>query len=243
MDFLINNIGWFFCIAIVSVLALIGYKADSKEKQSNANPKYIPKKEDVNEKYNEEQTPKKDEFYYNPTNENNEETKIENDMKNIVQEENRTIENNDNKINDEMADLYEPLKPMQGSQENEQQEEQIDQSSNNEEKTIVENQTKEIDQPIDQQTNVINNVQPEEPQQIVPDINNLENLNISLEELENKNYNALLNKINGIKEEQPANENNIQPEEQIEHQEESQQEINQNIEAQQQENTESEQVF
>ena len=65
MDFLINNMGWFFCIAIVAVLAFIGYKADSKEKkQNNTNNKYISNDEPTNEETPIENN-KEENFYYN----------------------------------------------------------------------------------------------------------------------------------------------------------------------------------
>lgn len=173
MDFLINNIGWFFCIAIVSILALIGYKADTKEKkQNNTNNKYIPKEqtyEDIPEETKEEQN-KEDAFYYN------------------AQDEIKPIENNESQIDEEMAALYEPLHPMQSQNKTEETIEKQEENPINDlyYSELPKEFAQETQQPIEQ----------EEPVQIVPDINNLENLNISLQDLENKNYNQLLSKMN-----------------------------------------------
>lgn len=176
MSFLINNMGWFFCIAIVGILALIGYKADSKEKQSNDSPKYIPNKENTNEKIKEETT---DDFYYNPIQENKNDNNFEYNLDNSKQKENKTIDNNNNKIEEGMADLYEPLEPIQNTQKIEQEQKTI-QETNNE---IISDY-------------VTNDIKTEEPEQITANVNNIENLNISLEDLENKNYKNLLSKIN-----------------------------------------------
>ncbi len=173
MDFLINNIGWFFCIAIVSILALIGYKADTKEKkQNNTNNKYIPKEqtyEDIPEETKEEQN-KEDAFYYN------------------AQDEIKPIENNESQIDEEMAALYEPLHPMQSQNKTEETIKKQEENPINDlyYSELPKEFAQETQQPIEQ----------EEPVQIVPDINNLENLNISLQDLENKNYNQLLSKMN-----------------------------------------------
>lgn len=183
MDFLINNIGWFFCIAIVSILALIGYKADKKEKQqNNTSNKYIPKEEPTKEIKEEIQEQKvEDNFYYNP------------------QEEIKPIENNEpqmstqNEMDEEMAALYEPLPPIQNQNKPEENPNENSKDQSLENLYYVE-PPKEQEMP-----NQINEQQEQtvqEPTQIVPDINNLENLNISLQDLENKNYNQLLNKIN-----------------------------------------------
>lgn len=198
MDFLINNIGWFFCIAIVSILALIGYKADKKEKQqNNTSNKYIPKEEPTYEETPiepKEEKKEEDNFYYNP------------------QEEIKSIENNEpqmstkNEMDEEMAALYEPLPPMQDQNKPEENPNENSKDQSLENLYYVE-PPKEQEMPNQineqQEQTVQQNIQPEpqaetvqEPTQIVPDINNLENLNISLQDLENKNYNQLLNKIN-----------------------------------------------
>lgn len=201
MNFLINNIGWFFGIAIVSILALIGYKADNKEKQqSNTNPKYIPKDEKINElkqEINNKEKLQNDDFYYNPTESTNEQPK-------------------ENIENDEMADLYEPLNPIQNESTNKNIEKTEEKSN-----VQVEQYQKEEIKP------TLNDTQQEQSQQIVPDFNNIENLNISLQDLENKKYNDLLNKIN----------DNITPEpkEIVQNNEEPQQETIQNNEIPQQE--------
>lgn len=198
MDFLINNIGWFFCIAIVSILALIGYKADKKEKQqNNTSNKYIPKEESSYEKTpteTKDESKEEDNFYYNP------------------QEEIKPIENNEpqmstkNEMDEEMAALYEPLPPMQDQNKLEENPKENSKDQSLEDlyyfDPIKEQDQEQIPNQIEEPT-IEQNIQldpqtetTQEPTQIVPDINNLENLNISLQDLENKNYNQLLNKMN-----------------------------------------------
>lgn len=205
MDFLINNIGWFFCIVIVSILALIGYKADKKEKQQdNTNDKYIPKEEPTYEETPiepKEENKEEDNFYYNQ------------------QEEIKPMENNEpqtstqNEIDEEMAALYEPLPPMQDQ--NKKEESSKDQSledlyyfdpvKEQERQEIQEQIPNQIEEPAIEQ-NIKLETSSQEPTQIVPNINNLENLNLSLQDLENKKYNQLLNKMNQLEPTQELNQ-------------------------------------
>lgn len=216
MNFLINNIGWFFCITIISVLALIGYKVDKKEKQqNNIEKKQIPENNDKSE----EKIEQKNDLFDDP----------------IFEKPEEKQQNNDNDIENNMADLYEPLEPIQNENNvmntleipqfgNEQENNTIEdlyqplqpiQEENMQQQEIINNntqsqeQTENINQ-LDQQQeiapsnneeipeieNIDNDLKTKEPtqneqiisnQQIVPDINNSENLNISLQDLEDKN--------------------------------------------------------
>ncbi len=186
MDFLINNIGWFFGIAIVSILALIGYKADNKEKQqNNNNNKYIPKEIST---YEETPIENKNEEY-----KNNIEDKSTNDIPDTFQNEEEMLKQEDNS---DMEDLFAPLTPSQTTT--------IPDNINNEnekDENPIYNQEPANTQEIEQQNNVQNNnEQVKIQEQIVPNINNIENLNISLQDLENKKYNELLNKVNNQQE-------------------------------------------
>ncbi len=175
MEILINNIGWFFCIVIVTVLALIGYKADKKEKkQSNNNEKNSLMDEHIEKPQEEVKTNNiqeiNNDIYYTSTNENEEDI-----FKTDID-------------NSNMADLFEPLNPVQY---NDSVEQKIEEPDKNQDQTI-----NEIQDPSP------NNTKQEikELEQIVPNLDNIENLDLSFQDLENKENNENKNQQEETKE-------------------------------------------
>lgn len=255
MDFLINNAGWFFCIVIVSILALIGYKADKKEKQQSNNVESIPKKEITNiQQPEQEQQEENNDLYYGPIEEKKQDT-----FSTDIDTEN-------------MEDLFEPLSPITNSAPTEQPKEEINYEQNIVENETYNSQSQLINEPIPNEPNNIidpnlnefnnepilnenynsqpqqineipneqnndqyqtitelNEIQNNEPienpepsqnnieqptqqlEQIVPDLNNVENLNISSQDLENKNSHIEMNQQPQEENVQVQNQNIEQP--------------------------------
>lgn len=140
MNFVINNIGWFVGTFFVIVLALIGYYADKKEKETNM-------KENV--KLNSKKTIEEL---------NNQDNTFDNQINDIQ-------ENKLNNINEENI----KENPIYDSMDNLNVEEQLN--------NIGENMENKFNQEI-----------------VIPEFKNMESLNISLEDLEKKNYNDILDK-------------------------------------------------
>lgn len=179
MDFIIQNIGWFVGIAVVIILALIGSYADKKEKKQLAN--------------NKQPEPNKIDEYQIPET-NNEPYQYQSIEKTITSEEQIQSLNSEHTDIDEA--LYAPLDNTTTT--NLEQQETVDPSlyAPLESLSIPTVAESIITDSLQQPTNEILEQQIlEQPANEPPmEFNNIENLNMSLEDLEKKNYDKILNK-------------------------------------------------
>ena len=184
MDFVMQNIGWLVGILTIIVLALIGSYADKKEKKQLIKEPIEPEKPEETTNPFEinktlEQTPSMDTPQPETSNFQNNDASLYAPLETIQNNEQSNeidpslyapLESVTTKPNEIDSSLYTPLEEIK----NENEEIATDKS---------------LYAPIEQTT------QPEETISEIPmEFNNIENLNMSLEDLEKKNYDKILDK-------------------------------------------------